>query len=204
LSNGTFSISLATAAGAGRHVQYGFETTGVNVWATDVGPFGSLRIGPAAASPFAAWISGFDFAAFANPDLTAAGDPDGDGQSNLKEFALNGDPRSGADSAKLRSRIEDVAGGKALVLTLPVRGNPDFAGNPAKSATADQVTYHIEGSNGLGFFDQGVTEIPASGAGLPVLDSGWRYRAFRLDGWVAGSPSRGPAGFLRVRLEDTP
>lgn len=45
LGSGPFSIDLATIAGAGRHVQYGFQTLGVNVWATDTAPFGSLVIG---------------------------------------------------------------------------------------------------------------------------------------------------------------
>lgn len=39
---GAFSISLDTSADAGRHVQWGFQTVGVNVWATDVAPFGSV------------------------------------------------------------------------------------------------------------------------------------------------------------------
>lgn len=96
LANGNFSISLATSAGSGRHVQYGFETTGVNVWPTDVGPFGSVRIAPFTGTPFTSWMSGHDFSAFVNPDLTSIGDPDGDGESNFKEFALNGDPGSAA------------------------------------------------------------------------------------------------------------
>lgn len=41
---GPFSISMALDPGAGRHVQYGFETVGVNVWSTDVGPFGNAVI----------------------------------------------------------------------------------------------------------------------------------------------------------------
>lgn len=44
LVSGVFSINLATIADAGRHVQYGFETTGVNVWATDVAPYGQIDI----------------------------------------------------------------------------------------------------------------------------------------------------------------
>ena len=44
LSPGSFSISLPTDPGLGRHVQYGFATTGVNVWITDVAPFGTLTI----------------------------------------------------------------------------------------------------------------------------------------------------------------
>ncbi|MCB9854949.1 MAG: PEP-CTERM sorting domain-containing protein [Phycisphaerales bacterium] len=42
---GPFSISLALDAGPGRHVQYGFETIGENVWFTDVAPFGNVMIG---------------------------------------------------------------------------------------------------------------------------------------------------------------
>lgn len=41
---GPFSISLATIADPNRHVQYGFQTVGVNVWITDVGPYGSIQI----------------------------------------------------------------------------------------------------------------------------------------------------------------
>jgi hypothetical protein len=42
---GPFSISLALDPGLGRHVQYGFQTVGVNVWHTDVEPYGSVVIG---------------------------------------------------------------------------------------------------------------------------------------------------------------
>lgn len=39
---GPFSISLATDPGLGRHVQYGFQSRGENVWITDVAPFGNV------------------------------------------------------------------------------------------------------------------------------------------------------------------
>jgi len=45
-STGYFSVSLATNSDPTRHVQYGFITTGVNVWVTDTAPFGSMTIGP--------------------------------------------------------------------------------------------------------------------------------------------------------------
>lgn len=45
-SVGPFSISLAAVNDAARHVQYGFQMTGVNVWITDVEPFGTITIGP--------------------------------------------------------------------------------------------------------------------------------------------------------------
>ncbi len=44
LTPGVFSISLATVNDPARHVQYGFETIGPNVWITDVGPFGNIQI----------------------------------------------------------------------------------------------------------------------------------------------------------------
>lgn len=43
---GPFSFSLDTVNDPGRHVQWGFQMTGVNVWVTDVAPFGSITIGP--------------------------------------------------------------------------------------------------------------------------------------------------------------
>ncbi len=42
---GAFSISLALDAAPGRHVQFGFETVGENVWITDTAPFGTAVIG---------------------------------------------------------------------------------------------------------------------------------------------------------------
>jgi hypothetical protein len=46
LVNGVFNISLATINDPTRHVQYGFETIGPDVWSTDVGPFGSIVVIP--------------------------------------------------------------------------------------------------------------------------------------------------------------
>jgi hypothetical protein len=37
-------VSLTTINDPARHVQFGFQTIGVNVWATDVAPFGSMVI----------------------------------------------------------------------------------------------------------------------------------------------------------------
>jgi hypothetical protein len=44
LSPGVFSISLLTSADSGRHVQYGFNVAGENVWVTDAPAFGDVRI----------------------------------------------------------------------------------------------------------------------------------------------------------------
>ncbi len=57
LTPGVFSISLATIADPARHVQYGFQTVGVNVWATDTAPFGSAMITATAVIPEPASLS---------------------------------------------------------------------------------------------------------------------------------------------------
>ncbi len=46
---GSFTVSLATINDPARHVQWGFQTVGVNVWITDVAPFGSITVGPTGA-----------------------------------------------------------------------------------------------------------------------------------------------------------
>ena len=202
LTNGQFSINLATTPGAGRHVQYGFETSGVNVWPTDAGPFGSIQI---TSDPFTAWISGFGFPGISLPDRSESGDPDGDGLNNLTEFALDGSPASGADSGKVRSASIPSVDGTAFVLTLPVLDGAVFSGSTSQSATVGRVIYQIEGSNDLSMFDQAVSEItPALTEGMPPLTTGWSYRSFRLAGSITGSPSRGPSGYLRIRVLTNP
>lgn len=56
---GYFQVSLNTINDPARHVQYGFITTGVNVWVTDTAPFGSMTVGPdqAVANEDATWGS---------------------------------------------------------------------------------------------------------------------------------------------------
>ena len=44
LVNGVFSISLATINDPARHIQFGFETIGPDVWSTDVAPYGNIQI----------------------------------------------------------------------------------------------------------------------------------------------------------------
>jgi hypothetical protein len=44
LVNGVFSVSLDTINDPARHIQFGFQTMGPNVWATDVAPYGSIQI----------------------------------------------------------------------------------------------------------------------------------------------------------------
>lgn len=43
-SLGVFSITMNTINDPARHVQFGFETVGPNVWATDAGAYGNVQI----------------------------------------------------------------------------------------------------------------------------------------------------------------
>jgi Dockerin type I domain len=44
LTPGVFSVSLATGPQLGRHVQFGFETIGPDVWITDRAPIGTVQV----------------------------------------------------------------------------------------------------------------------------------------------------------------
>jgi len=141
----------------------------------------------------------------ADKGLTAANmamglDPDGDGQTNLAEFAFNGDPLGGANSG-LRAALEDTDGDTLaeLTLTLAVRngsGSPVFSTASAPAANVDGITYTIEGSLDLVFPTSPVSET-APPTGLPALPEGWEYRRFRLDAFEGSAI---PRGFLRVRV----
>jgi hypothetical protein len=204
LAAGAFSISLDTDPGAGRHVQYGFRMTGPNVWITDGGAFGSVRTAAAGGDPFVTWIDNHDFTGFSDPDLTPSGDPDDDGENNLIEFALDGNPASATATGKKRARIEQIAGNPALVLTLPVREGSFFDGHPAKTAVIDTMAYRIEGSVDLEVFNREVIEIPADPAGMPDLNEGWTYRSFRLADAPGSGATGESSGFLRVRVTQAP
>jgi autotransporter-associated beta strand protein len=147
--------------------------------------------------PFPAWIATFSFEPGA--DLSKSGDPDGDGQNNLLEFALDGDPSVGAASGKVHQQID----GSHFILTLPVRLGATFSGAGPLSATviADGISYDIEGSTDLVTFSAGVVELgtPIT-AGLPALNTGWEYRSFRISEPITSQPK----SFLRAKITTLP
>jgi hypothetical protein len=60
LTNGTvFSISLDTINDPARHIQYGFETVGPCVWASDtaLAGYGNVQVGPLSSAPTAVAIT---------------------------------------------------------------------------------------------------------------------------------------------------
>jgi len=158
-------------------------------------------------TPFALWIDGF-FPGETNPAIIGlTADPDNDGTDNLTEFAFDGNPANGSLNGKIFvftvDTDADPDGDRELVMTAAIRsGAPAFtSGAPATAtATADAVSYAIEGSTTLGSFPVTVNAVPnAITTGLPATSSDYSYRSFSLGG-SNGLPSK---GFLRASA-DTP
>lgn len=162
---------------------------------------GRIEVTGAVASPYASWISGYPSIPLANRD--PGDDPDGDGVSNVAEFALNANPSSGASTGKIVGKVASVGGNPTLVLTLPVRTGATFSGATEKvSALIDGLIYHIQGSDELTTWNLAVGEVlggdkTAIESGLPALDTGWTYRTFQSPGVVSGDPK----DFLRAVIE---
>ena len=129
-------------------------------------------------------------------------DPDGDGRTNLGEFAFDTNPLAG-DGTNQHLAIGDPDGGgpdtSAFILTFPVRDGADFNPNGSTQlASIDGVHYQVEGSYDLVTWTKAVEEVTPNGSftsGLPALQTGWGYRSFR----VAGQTTTTPRAFLRVR-----
>ena len=132
-------------------------------------------------------------------------DPDGDGQTNIVEFALDGDPASGAATGRVVGKVSTVGGGPALVLVLPVRTGATFSGTTEQvSAEIDGILYHIQGSDDLEAWTLAVSEVTdpadkqAAEADMRELSGpGWTYRTFRSP----GTTTTDPADFLRAAIE---
>jgi len=162
---------------------------------------GILVVAP---DPFLAWIG--DYPGLTGQNATKTADPDHDGLSNLEEFALDGNPDSGAASGKLSARLAAIGPDRALVLTLPVRTGAVLSGTAPIYLTAEGCVYQIGGSNDLVTPDQGISEVFPALTGdpvLPELNPGWTYRSFRLNGNVGGGNPRGPKGFLRAVITES-
>ena len=128
-------------------------------------------------------------------------DPDGDGASNLLEFALAGDPLSGSNNGISLAKLQDVSGNQALTLTIATRAGATFAtatdGN-AMEAPVDSIVYRIEGTHNLTTWTDSISEVtPAITTGLPSpAPTGYEYHTFMTAGPVSGTP----ADYIRVKV----
>ena len=180
--------------------------TGTGTWAVQqTGNNLELVYTPGSSSPYGQWAGDKGLTeANDGPDM----DPDGDGLSNLQEFAFDGDPLSSANNGKRFAGIADPDGAgpenKALLLTIPVRDGAVFNGpGDLVSDPVDGVVYQIQGALDLAdWVAMNVSEVtPAYAGGLPALSSGWSYRTFRTPGPV-GSPN--VRSFLRAGVSAAP
>jgi autotransporter-associated beta strand protein/T5SS/PEP-CTERM-associated repeat protein len=162
-----------------------------------------ITLTASAGTPFSDWAATHITALDPTADSSEAGDPDGDGRSNLVEFALNDDPLSGRSSGKVVGQVAPVDGVLSLVLSLPVRGTPAFSGDTEKvSEVVDSMTYTIQGSASLVDWNLAVSEVLGADKiaieeSLPPLDAGWTYRTFKAPNPVGQSSS----DFLRAVID---
>jgi len=165
---------------------------------------GTLTVANGPAGGFASWITG----TFANGTVPGGQqgenqDPDGDGASNLVEFAFDGDPTTGANNGKIHvftvdSDHDGETANAELVLTVAVRSAVGaFTGPTSKSASGDGITYTIQGSTTLGSFTTQVNNVPTAVPPSPAtLSSGYVWKSFSLD----GSNNLPGKGFLRAQV----
>ncbi len=152
-------------------------------------------------TPYSEWA---DDQLLTGDDRDEDADPDKDGDTNLSEFATDGEALSGADTGKVVGKVETLGGQKVLILTLPVRGTPLttlFTGTTEKNAAVDGIQYRIQGGNDLDGWDLPVSEvtgaeIDAIHNAMPDLNTGWTYRTFRTPGTVNDDPKE----FIRVLI----
>lgn len=146
-------------------------------------------------SPYDLWASANGLA---GADAAFTADPDKDSSINLAEFALNSNPKAAADSGKVRVAVANLAGQDYLTLTLPVRTGIAFTGATELSGTGSGIRYRIQGDPDLSLWTGDVDEVaPALSAGLPLLETGWTYRTFR----IAAPITAGARQFLRSKFE---
>ncbi len=150
LTSDTFSISMDTVAGAGRHVQYGFNVQGENVWITDSAPFGTVVVGDSStptASVVARYVYHHD-SVFAGVSVNNALDTD-------KQLAKAGTEPQTLDYVNL---INSSRGINGVVFDIQ-----DLAGAP----TADDFEFRMSPT---GAFDLGANP-PNAWAIAPVPTS---------------------------------
>jgi hypothetical protein len=150
--------------------------------------------------PFPSWVSNFPGVPAGYTGRNA--DANGDGRVNFLDFALDGNPMSGARNSKEIHAISNVGGTNYYTLTIPVRSGATFSatGGPSVSTQVDGITYRIQGSYDLSNWTTGPEVVPLATplATTPTLTSGWEYKSFRL----AAPTSAQPKAFMRAVVEN--
>ena len=171
---------------------------GVNTFAvaySDASLGGTPMTLTAVNSPFQNWIDGFSAQLPDSADRQPAADRDGDGLSNLLEFALDGNPADVSNKGRMIFSTTDT-NAPGLSVTLAVRKDAVLGAGPNNSVTltVDGIVYLIQGSETLTLFDKAIEEISPASPMVPPPDAAWTARTFHITDSV-GLPDK---RFLRV------
>lgn len=136
-----------------------------------------------------------------DPNTDDAGDDeDGDGVSNLGEFAFKGDPQDGSDSGVNTPALEDTdsSGQKELTLTVAVLSDATFApgADGTQVASVNGLSYTIRGSLDLAGFTAAVAHVGSTASD----DPDYELHTFRLTA-SEGLPGK---GFLQASAVAAP
>jgi hypothetical protein len=182
-------------------IDYDATTQGDNVAGAASGNYVNISV----ADAYTNWIKDPDFAIPADRQ-GAYDDPDGDGASNLEEFAFGGHPNDPANKGLvfgIQADSSGADGAKQMILTLAVRNGVTFSipASPevptVSDATVDGLNYTIQGSSDLTDWTAPVLPVPEVNPNLPELPQGYHYASFVLSD-SDGLPTR---GFLRAMVE---
>lgn len=164
----------------------------------------TVRVSPGV-DYFPDWVASYP--AITNTALkTRSADADSDGQKNFLEYAIDGNPASGATGGKMISSVTTISSSNYHALTVPTRAHftfsPSGTGPLVSSFTNNEgLRYRIEGSYDLVNWNAEVVQLPSALASTPALtDASYAYRSFRLAQPIS---STHPKGFLRVMVENT-
>lgn len=169
----------------------------------------NIRVSPGV-DFFPDWVA--SYASITDPALkTRSADADNDGRKNFLEYALDGNPASGASSGKVQQSVTTISSSQYHTLTVPVRTEMTFGASSVAGEEGDLIStftnnegikYRIEGSYDLVNWNAQVVQLPSSLATTPVLSTnpGYAYRTFRLAQPISATH---PKGFLRVMVETT-
>jgi autotransporter-associated beta strand protein len=145
-------------------------------------------------------------AGLSGDDLLATADPDGDGDSNLAEFAFGTNPNDGTSLVADFFFFEESNGD--FVVSFPVRAPIDqdvplFTGTPNKTTSIDGIVFNVQGSNDLVTFDAEITEIdpsliPSEDINPDIDNDAYFYYSFKLETPIADAPK----GFIQVEVTE--